>query len=222
MGAKVELSYYICQKNLDIYDSAECRGLATQSALHRYLTILQEDEKAVKVQLAEDGYQGWLPKKDLIHLIPTPEKYSPQSISRADIEIKIPQIVKFALKAMETSNYYLWGGTVAPHYDCSGLVQSAYVSEGIWLPRDSYQQEEFCINISKEELEQGDLIFFGKQRVTHVAIYLGEGRYIHSSGKDLGNNGIGINYLQDGIDKVSSNYYQEFWSCGRINKSFCP
>lgn len=221
MGVKVALNYYICQKNLNIYDSAECQELATQSALHRYLTIVEEDEQAVKVQLAEDGYQGWLNKNDLIHLIPTLEKYSPQNVSRADIEAKIPQIVKFALKAMETPNYYVWGGTVAPNYDCSGLVQSAYGSEGIWLPRDSYQQEEFCTKINKEELKIGDLIFFGRERVTHVAIYIGGGRYIHSSGKDFGNNGIDINYLQDGIDRVSSNYYQEFWSCGRINQSFC-
>ena len=84
---------------------------------------------------------------------------------------------------MSTQNRYLWGGTVAPDYDCSGLMQAAFQSQAIWLPRDSYQQEAFTLHIPVEEMLPGDLIFFGTpEKTDHVALHLGDLRYIHSSG----------------------------------------
>jgi cell wall-associated NlpC family hydrolase len=125
-------------------------------------------------------------------------------------------------KAMNQSNFYLWGGTVAPNYDCSGLVQAAFASIGVWLPRDSYQQESFTQKIGQEELQTGDLIFFGQEKVNHVALYLGNLDYIHSSGKELGNNGIGINKLSDQGNKVNRNYSEIVWSFGRVMSSYQP
>ena len=99
---------------------------------------------------------------------------------------------------MQQPNYYLWGGTVAPNYDCSGLMQAAFKSVGVWLPRDAYQQEAFTQSISFEELLAGDLVFFGSdEKATHVGLYLGEGCYIHSSGQKQGRNGIGIDKLSE-------------------------
>jgi len=121
---------------------------------------------------------------------------------------------------MEVPNYYLWGGTVAPNYDCSGLIQAAFAASGIWLPRDSYQQEAFTQRVSREELLTGDLIFFGTEKVNHVALYLGEGRYIHSSGKEIGRNGIAIDLLSEDGDEVSQNYYRKLWSFGRVMSNY--
>ena len=56
--------------------------------------------------------------------------------------------------------------------------------------------ENFATKIDFDELKMGDLIFFGTKKVSHVALYLGDGKYIHSSGKEIGNNGIGINYIK--------------------------
>jgi cell wall-associated NlpC family hydrolase len=95
-------------------------------------------------------------------------------------------------------------------------MQSAFAASGIWLPRDSYQQEAFCQKIEREELLAGDLIFFGDKKVNHVALYLGDNQYIHSSGKETGNNGIAINLLSADIDSVSHHYYQKLWSFGRV------
>ena len=124
---------------------------------------------------------------------------------------------------MTVPNYYLWGGTVAPNYDCSGLIQAAFGTVGIWLPRDSYQQEAFTQSINFEELRSGDLIFFAKsQKVTHVALYLGEGYYIHSSGQEMGRNGIGIDQLSAQGDEVSRAYFQQLRSFGRVVASYQP
>ncbi len=213
---------YICLQNLDLFTNSESQELATQAGKNRHLKIIssKSENNRIKVCLCEDNYPGWLSLDNLLHLQPTKKPYQKKSFSRSQIEVKIPLVIDFTLRAMNTPNYYLWGGTVAPNYDCSGLVQSAYSSVGIWLPRDSYQQEAFSSRIGVEELETGDLIFFGKKKVTHVALYLDNKRYIHSSGKAMGNNGIAINKLESNLDTVSNNYYQEFWSCGRVMKSF--
>lgn len=212
---------YICLKNIDLFVNADCQELSTQSAKGRYLKLISEipEKGALEVCLCEDNYRAWLPLSSTEYLQPAKESYQKKTIFRDYISHQIPAIIDFCLQAHQVPNYYLWGGTVAPNYDCSGLIQSAFASEGIWLPRDSYQQEDFCQKITRKDLEKGDLIFFGFKKVTHVALYLGNNRYIHSSGKDMGNNGIGINQLTDDLDQVSRNYYQELWSYGRVIQS---
>jgi len=124
---------------------------------------------------------------------------------------------------MARPNYYLWGGTVGPNYDCSGLMQAAFAASGIWLPRDSYQQAAFTARIDRDELEAGDLIFFAKrERVDHLALYLGDGYYIHSSGKEMGRNGIGIDRLTAEENWISRAYYQQLWGFGRVTSSYQP
>jgi len=88
---------------------------------------------------------------------------------------------------------YMWGGTSSKAIDCSGLVTNVYFMNGIQLPRDADQQT-FCGKVvsteySPDGLETGDLLFFGKKAtdatpedVTHVAMYLGNGEFIHSAG----------------------------------------
>ena len=213
---------YVCSADLNLYVLPDCQELSTQGKKGRQLTILSSTpvNNAIEVCFCEDNYSGWLKLEDVQHLQPSQESYKSNLVERDTIVELIPQVVQFTYEAMEIPNYYLWGGTVAPNYDCSGLIQSAFASEGIWLPRNSYQQEAFTQRVNQEDLMVGDLIFFGTNRVDHVALYLGEGKYIHSSGTDKGNNGIGINQLAENVDRVSSNYYGELWSFGRIMKSF--
>ena len=121
---------------------------------------------------------------------------------------------------MAQPNVYLWGGTLGPDYDCSGLVQAAFASVGVWLPRDSYQQEAFTQAIAFDDLQPGDLIFFGAERTSHVALSLGGDRYIHSSGKQQGRNGIGIDVLLATGDAVSQAYFQQRRSAGRVMQNY--
>jgi hypothetical protein len=209
---------YFCVENLNLYAKSDAQELATQAKQGRQLKIISSKpiNNAIEVCLCEDNYRCWLFLNDLKYLQPALKPYSFQAISEEKIRSLIPQVIEFTHQAMNTPNYYLWGGTVAPNYDCSGLMQSAFASVGVWLPRDSYQQEAFTQRISCEELILGDLIFFGTNRVTHVALYLGDNYYIHSSGKEIGNNGIAINQLRDDVDQVSQNYYQQLWSYGRV------
>ena len=83
---------------------------------------------------------------------------------------------------------YFWGGTSTKMTDCSGLSKVSYLSAGVILRRDAWQQALTGERIDAKEwagARPGDLFFFGTRggRVTHVAISLGGGKFIHCSGR---------------------------------------
>ena len=79
---------------------------------------------------------------------------------------------------------YLRGGNSAETgFDCSGFVRAIYKETiGLVLPRSADQQANTTQKIDKSELKPGDLVFFNtmKRTFSHVGIYLGEGKFIHS------------------------------------------
>jgi hypothetical protein len=216
---------YQARINLNIYDSPACQALATQSAAGRYLQILSQPEhgSVVEVMCCEDAYSGWLRAEDfcLESLVLVDEPYQPLVRSTSEIQARLPQVIEFIHQAQLQPNHYLWGGTVAPNYDCSGLIQAAFASAGVWLPRDAYQQYDFTERVTLAALETGDLVFFGTpEKIDHVGLYLGQEKYIHSSGKDAGRNGIAIDMLKDEGDVIGRSLYQRLRGFGRVVQSF--
>lgn len=214
---------YCCDRTLNLYKTPTEPDLVTQAAAGRPLKITTMAPDGIHVVLCADDYPGWLRLDDGEALAPAPAPYRPPTVTRRDIEQAIPGAIAFTQAAMAVPNRYRWGGTVAPDYDCSGLMQAAFASVGVPLPRDSYQQEAFTDTIDKHDLLPGDLIFFGTpERTTHVALHLGEGRYIHSSGKDQGRDGIGIDSIVHCADPISQTYYNQYRCCGRIIGGYVP
>jgi hypothetical protein len=104
---------------------------------------------------------------------------------------------------------YLWGGISSKTLDCSGLTKTVFFMNGIILQRDASQQVLYgdLVDVAAgyENLEPADLLFFGqhetdstRERVTHVAIYIGNGEFIHSSGM------VKINSLVPGKENYNS------------------
>jgi cell wall-associated NlpC family hydrolase len=73
---------------------------------------------------------------------------------------------------------YLWGGTTALGLDCSGFIQQVYRLNGVALPRDADQQA--MLGRKVEEARAGDLMFFGDESVTHVALATSRSEFIHA------------------------------------------
>lgn len=214
---------YRCDRTLNLYKTPTDPGLVTQAAAGLPLKITDITPGGIHVILCADDYPGWLRLNDGEALALAADFYQAPTVTRADIEQAIPGAIAFTQSALATPNEYLWGGTVAPNYDCSGLMQAAFASVGVPLPRDAYQQEAFTAPLDKADLRPGDLIFFGTpERATHVGLHLGEGRYIHSSGKDQGHNGIGIDSIIDLDHTVSAAYAAQYRRCGRIMGGYRP
>lgn len=95
-------------------------------------------------------------------------------------------LVDTALAYMGTQ--YRWGGKSPLGLDCSGLCSVSYLINGIHIYRDAVLKEEYMREINIEEAKPGDLIFFPG----HVAMYIGNHRYVHSSSSI---NGVNINSL---------------------------
>ena len=90
------------------------------------------------------------------------------------------ELLPTALKYLNTP--YLWGGKSQFGIDCSGFVQQVFKICNINLPRDAYQQADIGEKINFDNLELGDLAYFGKNRITHVGIILENKTIIHAHG----------------------------------------
>ena len=78
---------------------------------------------------------------------------------------------------------YRWGGdTVVEGMDCSGFVRAVYNLCGINIPRTSGEQFRVGENVGRDDLMDGDLVFFGASadKISHVGIYVGSGRFVHA------------------------------------------
>lgn len=122
-----------------------------------------------------DGRTGWISTADVREL----REWASQEFDAAFIE-------KTARRM--TGSGYLWGGTSAKLTDCSGMVKVSYFANAVILQRDASQQALTGIKLDSKDwrnAELGDLLFFGTRggKVTHVGMYLRDGKYIHCSGQ---------------------------------------
>ena len=93
-----------------------------------------------------------------------------------------------ALAKEQVGKPYVWGATGPDKFDCSGLVQYVYQhAAGINLPRTTYDQVKVGQTVPLDELQAGDLVFWGSETAPyHVAIYIGNNQYVNSATPDQG------------------------------------
>ena len=200
---------YICtSQHSGVYEtpSLKSRRLSDLSMGNLLRIVYTEGKKvkpSVKKKWAEvmlpDGRKGWTPAADLK---PFAEWAGKQKLTAENI-------VNTAMQFEGTP--YLWGGASSKGLDCSGLVRLTFMMNGHLLPRNASQQVNHGREIIMEcnhsitpdsdklyqemltrtkHLQPGDLVFFGspetfwsKEKITHVGIYIGNGRIIHASHK---------------------------------------
>lgn len=141
---------------------------------------VERNEEARKVQielLADD-------EKEIKNVIKTKEVKELNEFKR--VAAPNSSIAARVISSAENKlgSTYVYGDTGKEGYDCSGLVYSIYCNElGISLPRSSASQSTFGKQVSKSDLQEGDLVFFNTtgNGVSHVGIYIGGGKFIHAS-----------------------------------------
>ena len=138
-----------------------------------------------------------------------PVKTKPGKADKKDKSSLADKIEAEALAWLGTP--YRYGGQDRNGTDCSGMVMCIYdkVADTA-LPRNSAEQQRFCTPIDRNELSKGDLVFFctgrQKDRVSHVGIYLADGRFVHASTSK----GVVVSTLDQDY------YIRTFHSAGRV------
>jgi cell wall-associated NlpC family hydrolase len=95
---------------------------------------------------------------------------------------------------------YRFGGSSLKGIDCSSFVQKIYRIFDVTLPRKASEQSKVGISITRENLTEGDLIFFHTKRsLGHVGIYIGNNEFVHASSRSKGVR----------IDSLATPYYQK-------------
>lgn len=101
---------------------------------------------------------------------------------------------------------YKWGGTTVSGFDCSGFIRYIFDKYGLDLPRTSASQALVGVQVDREELRLGDLVFFNTSGsgISHAGIYIGNDEFAHASSSR------GVR-----ISKLTESYYQSRYVTAR-------
>jgi cell wall-associated NlpC family hydrolase len=137
---------------------------------------------------------------------PAPAKAETVSVSAS----KAQNIINLGLKYRGTPYEFGAKPGQTRTFDCSSFVQYLYKRYGVSLPRTSRAQAKVGKYVSKSNLKKGDLVFFwtarsGKGKVGHVAIYMGNGKILHTYKK-----GIGVT-----VSNLNSSYWKSHYITAR-------
>ena len=82
---------------------------------------------------------------------------------------------------------YRLGGSSVTGIDCSGFVKKIYQFFDVELPRTAFEQSHVGLRIDRDDLAEGDLLFFNTRRpVGHVGIYIGDNKFVHAASRKRG------------------------------------
>lgn len=126
-----------------------------------------------------------LPKLDSVSqsLLHTIKAKSPKRSDSAGLPLGV-QIEEKALSFLGTP--YVWGGESPAGFDCSGFTKYVFGLFGISLPRTAAEQASIGTPVPESSLQPGDLVFFDTEGgISHVGIYIGNGKFISAAGSDI-------------------------------------
>lgn len=103
---------------------------------------------------------------------------------------------------------YVYGASGPSSFDCSGFTSYIYKQYGVSLNRTAAGQYSNGTAVSKDELQPGDLVMFGKSGINHVGIYIGGGQMVHAANPSRGVTTDTIN---------SGYYYNNYVGARRVN-----
>lgn len=177
---KQEKSVVLNKNFCDVLSAPKVQGWIKETLpLGSLVSPLGEAENGWQEVLLCDGRSGFV-------MAPILGEYCTEPISQEEETLR-KALVDAAMRYRNT--HYRWGGKSTNGIDCSGLCSMAYMLCGILIYRDANIVEGFPMHpIEMQDIKPGDLLFFPG----HVAMYMGENRYCHSTAKS---NGFAVNSL---------------------------
>ncbi len=174
----------VMQRYADVLSLPKVQGICLQSITRggRIKVVSKNNPSWTEVELV-DGTHGFIKAGFL-------GPYYSTKFTNDEQEFR-NRVVEMAKGYLGTQ--YRWAGKSTLGIDCSGLTSMSYMLCGVLTYRDAKIVEGFPVHpILKENLQKGDLIYFPG----HIAMYIGNGEYIHSTAKD-GSDGVVINSLNE-------------------------
>lgn len=183
-----------------------------KGALIKVLDFNWEDSGWAKAELL-DGRTGYMRNQFL-----QKKEFSQAGLWTGELpQKKIVDENTFRKAVVETARQYLevqyrWGGKSTAGIDCSGLTSMSYLLNGILTYRDAKIKPGFPVHeISREEMLPGDFMYFPG----HIAMYMGDGSYIHSTGK-TGSGGVVINSFDPEAADYRADLAKSWYATGSI------
>tara|TARA_B100001996_G_scaffold373144_1_gene350311 strand:- start:411 stop:1523 length:1113 start_codon:yes stop_codon:yes gene_type:complete len=156
------------------YESIQKKEIVSDLVVGSILSVIDKKNNFYKIQYP-DKRVGWVESRYLSQIHESSKSSTSDLIINSKKFIGVP---------------YLWGGTSSKGFDCSGFTKTVYLMSGLVIPRDASQQVNEGLLVDRERkwdnLQEGDLMFFGyykdgRRRIDHVAIWMGNGKFIQAS-----------------------------------------
>jgi uncharacterized protein YgiM (DUF1202 family) len=157
------------------------------------LVVVEETDEWALVEVDDESGYVYKDYVTIAQKLPTAKTVTELRYGEGVSDVRV-ELVQYALQFV--GNRYVWGGeSLTKGVDCSGFTMKIYEKFGIYLPHSSRAQPSYGTKIKASEAQPGDLFFYGSGKsISHVGIYIGDGKIVHASNK------------RDGIKISNCNY----------------
>lgn len=205
---KVLKSLYVNNDTVNLRKEANTDSeIVAKLSLNTAVDVYSEENGWSKVKV--NGKEGYISssllsekKKETSRSLETPRTKT-QETSTKEETTTVPTSTKGATVVQTAKNYigskYVYGATGPNSFDCSGFTSYVFKQHGVSLSRTAAGQYGNGVAVSRDQLQPGDLVMFGKSvsGINHVGIYIGGGQIVHAA-----NSSRGVT-----TDTINSGYY---------------
>ena len=205
---------YIGSESVNLRKEANTNSeVVTKLSLNTAVDVYAEENGWSKVKV--NGKEGYISssllsekKKETSRSLETPRTKTSENSSEntktsqeKETTTTVPVSGKGATVVETAKKYigcsYVYGASGPSSFDCSGFTSYVFKQHGISLNRTAAGQYSNGVAVSRDQLQPGDLVMFGKSGINHVGIYIGGGQIVHAANKSRGVT----------TDTINSGYY---------------